>query len=80
MNSQLNVLLFQLMTFLDDTVQENDSLKEKIRALETENKLISTEKREEEVNLQELRDSSETAEAEFTPLELPVFDLGDSKN
>lgn len=65
MNSQLNVLLFQLITQLDETVHENDSLKEKIKTLEA--------KFNDRNDV--LRLSTDAFEEEFAPLELPVFDL-----
>lgn len=74
MNSQLNVLLFQLITQLDETIQENDLLKQKIKSLETETKARCIEKREEEVSLRESPEATE-ADMEFAPLDLPVFDL-----
>lgn len=76
MNSQLNVLLFQLITQLDETVQENDSLKEKLKALDTKTR----DKAEFTANesIDELRFSTDAIEVheEFAPLELPEFDLG----
>lgn len=80
MNSQLNVLLFQLITNLDETIQENDQLKDKIKALETESKSRCSEKREEQIALRDHSPEATEAELEFAPLDLPVFDLPDSKN
>lgn len=65
MNSQLNVLLFQLITQLDETVHENDSLKEKIKTLQGKFNDRSDV----------LRLSTDAFDEEFAPLELPVFDL-----
>lgn len=81
MNSQLNVLLYQLITHLDETIQENDSLKEKIKALEIDGKSKANEKRSDPRSTDDVKDDSrlspdaiETQE-EFAPLDLPVFDL-----
>lgn len=81
MNSQLNVLLFQLITHLDETIQENDLLKDKIKALETESKSRSSEKQEARIALR--APEATEVDIEFAPLDLPVFDLdslGSSKN
>lgn len=76
MNSQLNVLLFQLITQLDETVQENDSLKEKLKALDAKIRDKTELKANEAID--ELRFSTDAIEVheEFAPLELPEFDLG----
>lgn len=76
MNSQLNVLLFQLITQLDETVQENDALKEKLKTLDAKAS-DNYEFRKIEAIQDELRLSTDAFEAheEFAPLELPVFDL-----
>ncbi|CRK97833.1 CLUMA_CG011209, isoform A [Clunio marinus] len=79
-NSQLNVLLYQLITQFDETIQENDILKEKIKALETE-KRTKVEKKTDcslDERHDELRLSPDAIEAheEFAPLDLPEFDLG----
>lgn len=79
-NSQLNVLLYQLITHHDETIQENDQLKEKIKALESDLKSRISDKRHEtfEVKQKVLRDSPEAGDAEaeeFAPLDLPEFDL-----
>lgn len=74
-NSQLNVLLYQLITLQDDIIQENDSLKEKLKAFESDSKLKLNEKRNDKED--ELRLSPDAIEPheEFAPLDLPVFDL-----
>lgn len=76
MNSQLNVLLYQLITHLDETIQENDTLKEKLKALETEGK-SKTNERISDRQMEVMQDESPEAEAqeEFAPLDLPIFDL-----
>jgi len=76
MNSQLNVLLYQLITHLDETVQENDALKEKLKYLETAGKLRSNE-RSNDRQMEIIQDESPEVEPqeEFAPLDLPVFDL-----
>jgi hypothetical protein len=81
MNSQLNVLLYQLITHLDETIQENDSLKEKIKSFETDGKSKTTEKRNDSRAIDDIQDISRLspdnieAQEEFAPLDLPVFDL-----
>jgi hypothetical protein len=72
MNSQLNSLVFSMITQLDDTVHENDVLKEKLKALEAK-----TNSRDDYRHQDELHLSTDAFEAqeEFAPLELPVFDL-----
>jgi len=81
-NSQLNVLLYQLITHLDETIQENDMLKEKIKSLEADVRSRTTEKRSELQAMDDLAPDdlglSEAIEVheEFAPLELPEFDLG----
>lgn len=82
MNSQLNVLLYQLITHLDETIQENDLMKEKLKAIETDGKLKTSEKKSDyqETIQDDLRLSPDQIEAqeEFAPLDLPVFDLPDT--
>lgn len=74
-NSQLNVLLYQLITHLDETIQENDTLKEKLKSFETDLKSKTNERRNDMDGIQdEIRLSPVEAE-EFAPLDLPVFDL-----
>lgn len=81
MNSQLNVLLYQLITHHDETIQENDLLKEKIKALESELKSAIHDKGSDSckttVTQEELRLSPDAIEVqeEFAPLDLPDFDL-----
>lgn len=77
-NSQLNVLLYQLITHLDETIQENDALKEKLKAFDTDGKSKLNEKRSDRACIEdELRLSPDAYEPdeEFAPLDLPVFDL-----
>lgn len=75
LNSQLNVLLYQLITHLDETIQENDTLKEKLKALETEGRSKTNERVDRQMEV--IQDESPEAEPqeEFAPLDLPVFDL-----
>lgn len=72
MNSQLNVLLFQLITQIDETTVENDMLKEKLKSLEGK----SSDFRKMDAIQDELRLSSDAIEVqeEFAPLELPTWD------
>lgn len=76
MNTQLGALMTHLVRQLDETVHENDILKEKIKALETECKIRKIEKEGSEVHY-DSRHSPDAVEAneEFAPLDLPVFDL-----
>lgn len=76
MNSQLNVLLYQLITQLDETIQENDNLKEKLKTLETEGKSKASEINSDR-RTEVIQDESPELEVqeEFAPLDLPVFDL-----
>ena len=76
MNSQLNVLLYQLITTLDETTQENDTLKEKLKFLEAEGRM-KTNERTGDRQMEVIQDESPEVEAheEFAPLDLPVFDL-----
>lgn len=80
MNSQLNVLLYQLITHLDETIHENDGLKEKLKYLETVGKLRSNE-RSSDRQMEVIQDESPEVEPqeEFAPLDLPVFDLESPK-
>lgn len=75
-NSQLNVLLYQLITTLDETTQENDTLKEKLKFLEAEGRM-KTHERTGDRQMEAIQDESPEVEAheEFAPLDLPVFDL-----
>lgn len=77
MNSQLNVLLYQLITHLDETIQENDQMKEKLKVQETEGKAKGSEKRSDcQESIQaELSPEPIEAHEEFAPLDLPVFEL-----
>lgn len=77
---QLNSLVFSLIHQLDDTVMENESLKEKIKALEA--KISDRDQYRCESDLQLSADNAFEAQEEFAPLELPVFDLDtlDTKN
>jgi hypothetical protein len=81
MNSRLNVLLYQLITHHDETIQENDSLKEKLKTIEMDGKSKLNEKRSDFRAIDDVKDvsrlSPETVEVqeEFAPLDLPVFDL-----
>jgi hypothetical protein len=72
MNSQLNTLVFSMITQLDDTVHENDALKEKLKTLEAKASSRDEYRHQEELHLS--TDAFE-AQEEFAPLELPVFDL-----
>lgn len=75
-NSQLNVLLYQLSQHLDETIQENDMLKEKLKSFETDGKLKTNERRTDTDDIHdETRLSPVEADEEFAPLELPLFDL-----
>lgn len=80
-NSQLNVLLYQLITHHGETIQENDQLKEKIKSLESELRSHNARKGIEHptsTSPEKQSDSPEVADdpqEEFAPLELPVFDL-----
>lgn len=80
-NSQLNVLLYQLITHHGETIQENDQLKDKIKLLETELKLhnaskgIDQPKAASPDKLSESPDIADESQEEFAPLDLPVFDL-----
>lgn len=78
MNSQLNVLLYQLITHLDETIQENDLMREKLKAFESEER--SKTSNFQEAIPEDLRFSPDPIEAteEFAPLDLPVFDLPDT--
>lgn len=81
MNSQLNVLLFQLITQLDETVQENDILKEKLKILEGKSDDKCEFRKMEEIQ-DELRLSSDAIETqeEFAPLEVPTWEEVPSKH
>lgn len=80
-NSQLNVLLYQLITHHGETIQENDQMKEKIKLLESELKLYNVGKVIDQPTaaspdkLSESPDIADESQEEFAPLDLPVFDL-----
>lgn len=74
-NSQLNVLLYQLITHLDETIQENDMLKEKLKSFESLGKLKTNGRCDMEDIEAEIRLSPVEVHEEFAPLDLPVFDL-----
>lgn len=80
-NSQLNVLLYQVITHHGETIQENDQMKEKIKLLEGELKLynagkpIDLPKAASPDKLSDSPDIAEESQEEFAPLDLPVFDL-----
>lgn len=71
MNSQLNVLLYQLITHLDETIQENDMLKEKMKVLDADGKGRPGECLTMDLIQNELRLSPDAMEAreELAPLE-----------
>lgn len=79
-NSQLNLLLYQLITHHGETIQENDQLKDKIKLLETELKLYNAGKgidQPKAASPDKLSESPDIPDEtqEFAPLDLPVFDL-----
>lgn len=81
LNSQFNYLFYQLTTYVEDTVQENEILKDKLKTLSNIKSDIShtasLEENKRRIAMEDLEDNSPAEEEcqELPPLDLPEFEL-----